>query len=214
MTSSRYYTHLAMAWFTAGGCYLAYLYRPFANAGAILTLGLAYVSLLQMVITLAIGPLQLLYQRRNPVNIMLRRDIGIWAGITGCLHVFFGLQIHAGGDILSYFLRSDGTIMWNLFGQANYLGLAATIILVLLTVISNDFSLRRMKGKAWKWLQRTNYLLAPLVFLHALWYHDVARREQVFTYAVYALIVFTLFIQVIGIYLYRAQSHRRRKRLL
>jgi methionine sulfoxide reductase heme-binding subunit len=208
MNSSRYYTHLAMAWFTAIGCYLAYLYRPRADPGSILTLGLGYVSLLQMVITLAIGPLKLLRQRHNPVNIMLRRDIGIWAGITGCLHVFFGLQMHMGGNILAYFFHPDGSIMFNLFGQANYLGLAGTIVLILLTVISNDLSLRRLKGKTWKWLQRTNYLLAPLVFLHALWYHDVARRERAFVYATYALIVFTIVIQLAGIYLYRKQHQR------
>jgi methionine sulfoxide reductase heme-binding subunit len=209
MTSSRYYTHLAMAWFTAGGCYLAYLYRPRADAVFILTIGLAYVSLLQMVMTLAVGPLKLLRQRHNPVNIMLRRDIGIWAGITGCLHVFFGLQIHMSGNILLYFFRADGSILWNLFGQANYLGLGATIVLVLLTVLSNDVTLRRLKGKTWKWLQRTNYLLVPLTFLHALWYQDVARREHVFLYAVYALMIFTVVVQAAGIYLYRAQHQRR-----
>jgi sulfoxide reductase heme-binding subunit YedZ len=209
MTSSRYYTHIAMAWFTAVGCYLTYLYRPRADAVGILTIGLGYVSLLQMVITLAIGPLNLLRKRHNPVNIMLRRDIGIWAGITGCLHVFFGLQVHMSGDILAYFFREDGRILWNLFGQANYLGLAAAIVLVLLTTLSNDLTLRRLKGKTWKWLQRTNYLLAPLVFLHTLWYQDVARREHVFLYSVYALIGFTILVQIFGIYRYRAQRQQR-----
>ncbi|MFN8372589.1 MAG: ferric reductase-like transmembrane domain-containing protein [Anaerolineae bacterium] len=209
MNGSRFYTHLAMAWLTAGGCYLAYLYRPRAEAGSILTIGLAYISLLQIVITLAIGPLKLFIQRRNPVNIMLRRDIGIWAGITGLLHVFFGLQLHQGGDILSFFFHSDGTVMWNLFGQANYLGLAATVVLVLLTVLSNDLSLRKFKGRTWKWLQRTNYLLTPLTFLHALWYQDVARRDPAFIYAVYVLIGFTVVIQAVGIYRYRAQRQRR-----
>jgi methionine sulfoxide reductase heme-binding subunit len=209
MNSPRYYTHIVMAWLTAGGCYLAYLYRPRADAGAILTLGLGYISLVQMVITLGIGPFMLFRQRRNPMNIMLRRDMGIWAGITGLLHVFFGLQLHQGGDVLSFFLDSDGAILWNLFGQANYLGLVATLILALLTALSNDLSLRKLKGKTWKWLQRANYLLVPLVFLHALWYQDVAQRQPAFRIAVWGLILFTVGVQLIGVWRYRAQRLRR-----
>jgi sulfoxide reductase heme-binding subunit YedZ len=208
MNSPRYYTHLAMAWLTAGGCYLAYLYRPNAESGAILTLGLAYVSLVQIVITLTVGPLMLFRQRRNPVNIMLRRDTGIWAGITGLLHVFFGLQLHLGGDVMAFFFHSDGTPLWNLFGQANYLGLAATLVLMLLTMLSNDLWLRKLKGKRWKWLQRANYVLAPLVFLHALWYQDVAQRHSAVRAVVWALIGLTVIVQIVGVWRYRTQGTR------
>ena len=49
------------------------------------------MSLCLLCVTLLIGPLNLLRKRLNPVNIELRRDTGIWAGITGCLHVVFAL---------------------------------------------------------------------------------------------------------------------------
>jgi sulfoxide reductase heme-binding subunit YedZ len=206
MSSSRFYTHLALAWVSAGGCVLAYLYRPHAEWSTILTIGLGYVALLLMVVTLAIGPIKLLSRRRNPVNIYLRRDTGIWAGITGSIHVILGLQLHMGGNLLLYFFREDGRPILNLFGQANYTGALATFVLVMLLVTSNDISLKALKGKRWKWLQRANYLLALFVFLHTLLYQDVSRREPLFTYITLGLIVFVLAIQAGGIYLYKTRK--------
>lgn len=58
----------------------------------LLVIVLGYLSLILVCVSLLIGPLSLLRWRRNPVNIDLRRDIGIWAGIAGCLHVLLVLR--------------------------------------------------------------------------------------------------------------------------
>ncbi|MBA2451342.1 MAG: hypothetical protein H0V51_25280 [Chloroflexi bacterium] len=64
-----------------------------------LSLGLGYASLALFLLTLATGPWTVIRGRRMPVSTMFRRDVGIWAGLTGCLHVVFGLQSHFDGRI-------------------------------------------------------------------------------------------------------------------
>lgn len=211
---SRIFTHAALVLFSAVGCYLTHLYVPRAEANYVFTIGFGYVSLFLIALTLAIGPLMLLRQRRNPVNIHLRRDAGIWGGITGCLHVIFGLQIRNGGDIAAYFFRyteNGYEVLLNAFGTANYIGLVATVILVLLLATSNDLSLRQLKGRRWKSLQRLNYALVVLAILHTLVYQMVSSREQPFVDLVAALAMALLIIQILGVRRYQSQSLRSRK---
>jgi methionine sulfoxide reductase heme-binding subunit len=52
------------------------------------------------------------------------------------------------------------------FGLANYTGLAATLLLVFLVALSNDFSLKRLSAPWWKRLQRWNNALFALVLVH------------------------------------------------
>jgi sulfoxide reductase heme-binding subunit YedZ len=208
---TRWLTHLALVGFSAAGCYAAHVYRPYAAFNYIATIGFGYVGVLLVAASLIIGPFKLLSQRRNPVNIDLRRDVGIWAGITGCLHVVFGLQLHQNGNIVMYFLEPSPhgyRLLRNLFGLSNDLGLIGTIIMVALLVISNDLSLHKLKGKRWKLLQRGNYLLAALALAHTFGYQAVSRREYVFTDAILILTIVTLAVQAAGIYLYRSRKDR------
>ncbi|MDX2138618.1 MAG: hypothetical protein SF123_11030 [Chloroflexota bacterium] len=182
---------------------------PLANQ---ITVALGYTSLIYLGITLLIGPWQLLRnkRRRNPVNINLRRDVGIWVGITGIAHVVFGFQIHLGGDIIRYFFEKDQQGNWqlalNLFGVSNIVGLWATVVLVLLLVLSNDVSLRVMKGKIWKNLQRLNYVLAVLVIAHTIGYQNVVNREGIMTLLVISTTIVVLVFQLLGLNLYRRRQ--------
>jgi sulfoxide reductase heme-binding subunit YedZ len=153
----------------------------------VLTVGLGYVGLLFIIFTLLVGPYKLLWQRRNPVNINLRRDIGIWAGLTGAAHVVVGFQVHQRGRILRYFFNKDGEFLTNLFGASNVAGLFATLLIILLLLLSNDISLKQLKGPRWKFLQRFNYVLFVLVVAHTFGYQMEINREAVATYAVIGL---------------------------
>ncbi|MDQ6692913.1 MAG: hypothetical protein M3014_00600, partial [Chloroflexota bacterium] len=82
LTGDRLWTHLVLALGTVAGCALAFIYDPSLIAAEPLSLGLGYVSLVYLVASLLIGPLYLARRRRNPVNLYLRRDVGIWAGVT------------------------------------------------------------------------------------------------------------------------------------
>lgn len=141
----------------------------------------AYVSLGLLVLTLILGPLNVLRGRANPVSTDLRRDIGIWAALTACAHVFFGLQVHLSGAMLQYFLwpPDSGHVIpfrYDLAGLANHSGLASTLILLFLLALSNDMALRRLGAKRWKSFQRWNYAGFALMAMHASIYQAMEQR--------------------------------------
>ncbi len=210
--AERWRNHIALALFTAVGCFVAHLYAPYSDWTYALTLGFGYLCVIFLALSLLIGPVKLLSQRRNPVNIDLRRDVGIWSAITGCLHVFYALQVRLNGQIWAFFLElapGGYRLRRDLFGFSNDVGLVATIFLIVLLVISNDLSLRRLKGRRWKVWQRFNYLLAALALLHTLIFQIINHRQMPFMTATLALTVIVLAGQAVGFYLYRARRHRR-----
>jgi sulfoxide reductase heme-binding subunit YedZ len=201
----RVATHIGLALVTALGCWWAVAAQPELDLVHSLTIGTAYVSLAQLAATLLIGPWQLLRrQQRNPANINLRRDIGIWAGLVGVAHVVFGFQVHMGGNILHYFFRPDSWLpQINVFGAANYLGLAATLVLLALLLLSNDLSLRTLKGRRWKAIQRFNYVLFAAVLLHTWGYQFEVQRVWIMPAVSIALTAAVLAAQAIGYRYYR-----------
>lgn len=181
MSRARILTHAAMTLLAALSCVATSKLKPEIGLAHLLTIGLGYFSLAALAVTLLIGPWRLLRgQRRTPVNINLRRDIAIWAGIAGLLHVVFGFQVHMGGNILHYFFLPDSHMpQINPFGASNALGLAATVLLALLLILSNDLSVRLLRGKRWKAIQRLNYPLFALVVLHTWGYQYTIKRPWI-----------------------------------
>src|SRR5690606_24444958 len=94
---------------------------------------------------------------------------------------------------------------------ANWVGLVATVILLALLFTSNDLMLKRLKGRRWKALQRWNYGLAGLAFLHTFLYQMVSGRERDFVTFTLLLTLALLAAQFIGIQLYRAGRNKRAK---
>jgi len=215
---ARWRTHGLLFLFTLLGCYFIHLYSPYADLNYILTLACGYVSLILIVYSLLIGPVKLLQRSRNPVNLNLRRDVGIWAGINGVIHVICVLLTRTRGDIVYLFLRPKAQgIGYDLLltpqGISNNVGLVATFILVLLLVISNDISLKYFKGKRWKLLQRFNYGLVVLAFIHTILYQRFGNRARAFVVVTLILAVATLVIQAAGIFLYNAHHTKTHSRI-
>ncbi|MCA9907808.1 MAG: ferric reductase-like transmembrane domain-containing protein [Anaerolineae bacterium] len=209
----RLRAHVALALLSlAGIAAIKVFYVPRGGLDYVITIGAGYVSLLLIGISLIIGPLWLIVRRRNPVNVYLRRDVGIWAGITGLLHVGFGLFLNARGNILSNFLRLDSDDAPRLLlegrGLSNYVGLIATLVLIVLLVTSSDLMLRRLKGKRWKTVQRLNYLLAGLALAHTLIYQQAGGREPPFGDLTLMLTLIVLIWQMTGMLLYRTWQRR------
>jgi len=210
----RLLAHLLLASGTLLGCMLAYEYDRSAIIAEPLTVGLGYVALVYLVAGLLVGPLYLARQRRNPVNIYLRRDIGIWAGITALVHVLLSFQLFAGGQVLLYFFHQVGDHFLpqlDLFGLSNDIGLLAALIIFVLLVLSNDSSLRWLKGKRWKRIQQWTYPLIVLVIFHTLGYQLYNERGVQFILALVMLTLVVAVAQGIGILVHR---HRARQRTL
>ena len=189
------------------------LFIPREKQTEIFIIALGYLSLLLICVTLLIGPLNLLRLRHNPVNLDLRRDVGIWAGIAGCLHVLLVLQgTLLNGQLLLYFMQEGccGYIpQLNVYGISNDFGLFATLILLLLLTLSNTVSLRVLKGKQWKRLQRLNYLLALFAVVHTFGFQYLNLRVPFFFLVVIILIILVLVCQGLGIALTLSRQRRR-----
>jgi methionine sulfoxide reductase heme-binding subunit len=145
-----------------------------------LSMATGYASVVLIAWAMLIGPWRVRRGRPAPASTDLRRDVGIWGAIFGLAHVVTGLQVHFGGKFWKYFLYPDGDhripVRHDLFGFANWTGLAAALVLVLLLAISNDASLRTLGTKRWKSWQRWTYWAAALTVAHALAYQIETRH--------------------------------------
>ena len=205
-------THRLLGAMTLALFLLIAILIPTDKQGGFLIVALGYFSLLLIFVTLLIGPLNLLRLRRNPVNIDLRRDIGIWAAITGSLHVLLVLRgTVLNGQILLYFLHRGCcgyTPLVTVYGISNDLGLFATLLLMLLLALSNTVSLRVLKGKWWKQLQRLNYLLTLLAVGHTFGFQYLNLRGPVLLALLILPIVIVLACQGLGIALTLSHRHQ------
>jgi methionine sulfoxide reductase heme-binding subunit len=165
------------------------------------------VALLLLAVTLLIGPANLMLRRRNPTNNYLRRDVGTWTATWSAIHVVVSFQGHGSGvwGFVDY-LVVDGRPLTNNLGMGNWTGLAATVLVVLLLVVSTDRTLRELKSSRWKDLQRLNYTLFALVVIHALFYGVLGRPTSPFTRILIATVIAVVTGQAAGIWLWRKQD--------
>ena len=167
-----------------------------------LSVATAYVALVLLAATLLVGPLRERMGRVTPVSVSLRRDIGIWAAFGGLVHTIVGLQVHMRGEIVRYFIPDAAigglTKSAIAFLAANYTGVAATTLLLLLLAISNDIALRALGTARWKRIQRLNYLLFALVVIHGALYLAVDRASWALIVLFVVIAALTLHIQLQG----------------
>lgn len=171
-----------------------------AVPGLGLSLATGYLGLALTGVTLVLGPLNVLRGRPNPVSTQVRRDVGIWAALVSGVHVVVGLQRHFGGDLVEYFFASAGRlpVRLDLFGLANWVGLAATVVLAGLLALSNDVVLRRLAPRRWKRLQRWNYTVLPATLAHAAAYQALEDRTLPWVVGGVALGAAVLAFQLLG----------------
>lgn len=181
----------------------------FSVRGLIVPTG--YVGLVLLAVSLLLGPANLVLRRRNPVNSYLRRDAGTWTAIWSIFHVIVGFQGRGGGGAFGFvdYFVADGRPLVDSFGLGNWTGLAATVILVLLLVLSTDRYLRELKASVWKDLQRLNYTLFVLVVAHALFYGALRRITSPYTLVLLATVAAVGVGQAVGIWLWRRRAARR-----
>src|SRR4051794_29914778 len=208
LNNTRLTTDLGIILFTLFGCYVASLYSS-GSFNETIAIGTGYVSLILLAVTLLIGPINLLRKRKNPVNLNFRRDVGIWSGITAIVHVVFSLQLTPGKSIIEYF-TGDSVSGFGLFEIGNVVGLVATLIMVALLITSNQISLKLLKGKRWKLLQRFNYLLILLTVVHTFALQSVNLRESFFFLGTIVLSVAVVVVQAFGIVTTLRRSNERK----
>ncbi len=182
--SSKYWIrrgrrHLVLALLALAATALVYRLTPPPDVRHRLSMGSAYAALLFLAGSLWLGPWNVLRCRPNPVSFDLRRDIGIWAGVLAIFHTAVGLTVHLRGRMWMYFFRGlhPLKIQNTQFGLANYSGLLAALLFLLLLAISNDVSLCALGRSRWKYWQRYTYLAFALTILHGIAYQLIEKRH-------------------------------------
>lgn len=160
---------------------------------------LGYLSFVLIGMTLLIGPLKAwLPSRWIAAALSIRRDLGIWAGLTGFLHVLLVLVLFQGkprllilpdnfgpkadGWLGLFFLASgEGSrwplLNWSFTGVANYMGLIAFCMLLTLWFTSSRRAEKWLGGSSWKRLHLANPTLFLLALFHGLIYIQSIKGE-------------------------------------
>lgn len=205
--------HLPVGLVTLAGAFVLYITRPYPDVITRLSFASAYPALILLTATLVIGPLKMLAGNRLAISFDIRRDVGIWAGIASSFHAVIGQCVHLRGRPWLYYIYENWQqkhflpIRHDLFGLANYTGIIAAVVLLILLATSNDAMLRKLGTPGWKQLQRWNYLCFAVTAVHTLTYQtgiETPKLSLVGTAA--ATIVITLLLQLVG-------YHRRRDTL-
>ena len=160
------------------------------------SIGTSYAALFLTAVALLLGPFNVLWRRPNPVSFDLRRDVGIWAGISALLHTAVGLNVHLRGRMWLYFVDTHDHLRRDAFGFGNYTGLIAALVFALLLALSNDLSLRTLGAGRWKWLQQWAYLAVALTAAHAILYQHVEKRTLPLRALLYALCAIVVVVQL------------------
>lgn len=219
---SLIFVALAMRWMWSD-----YLSFPPMEASSMI---LGYISFLLIGLTLLIGPLSAwLPSRFGAACLSIRRDLGIWAGITAISHVVLVLILFSGvprlmilqsnadnprsGWLGLFFQNYESFYGWpmprlSLIGIANYLGLISILYVTSLLFTSSDGAKKWLGGSTWKQLHLANPFVFILVVLHGLIYIQSVKGEPhtlsdilLFAFAVWIVRVMTF---------WRTVWHRRR----
>ena len=181
-----------------------YVTRPYRDGISKASFATAYPALGLLALTLLLGPWNVLRRRPNPVSSDLRRDVGIWAGIFGVLHAVIGQCVHLRGRPWLYYIYGPSEhhhsfpVRHDLFGMANYTGLAGTLLLIALLATSNDYSLRALGTPQWKQLQRWNYAVFGLSAVHAIGYLAIEQQKAPFVTTISVFLACALTLQALG----------------
>lgn len=213
--------HLPLA--AACGAAFAALYftRSYSDWVMRASFSSAYPALVLLAASLLLGPWNLIRRRGNPVSSDLRRDVGIWAGMMSVAHAAVGQCVHLRGRPWLYYVYSSKEhhhslpgfpLRHDMFGFANYTGLAATLLVIALLATSNDLMLRRLGTPGWKKLQRWNYAVFALVAFHTFAYQRGIEKQQLaFVLTAVACVVVTLAMQAAGVVARRRRDADRQR---
>lgn len=194
--------HIVLLVVSLSGVAALYFTRPYKDVLTRMSFATAYPAIVLLSLTLLTGPINLLRGRRNPVSSDLRRDIGIWAGLLGVLHAVVGQCVHLRGRPWLYYVYGPSEkhvgLRHDLFGFSNYTGAVATLVLLALVAMSNDFSLRALGTPRWKALQRWNYAIFVLAALHSFGYQGIEKQKVAWVGTIIICVTITIVLQGAG----------------
>ena len=91
------------------------------------------------------------------------------------------------------------------FGFANFTGLAALLLFLMLLAISNDFSLRTLKTHRWKFLQRWTYAAFALTGAHGIAYQLTEKRHVLWVLVSSVTMIAVVAGQILGFFQFQGR---------
>jgi sulfoxide reductase heme-binding subunit YedZ len=167
----------------------------------------AYAGLIILGATLVLGPLNVLLKRPDPASSDLRRDFGIWAAALGLTHTLLAVW-NPFRDVWRIFMFVPDRLL-DAPGFANAAGLVGALLLLLLALLSNDWSLRTLGRVRWKSVQRLSYPLFAVVVLHTFLYDRLVQPGPFFQTLLLVTLLVVLVLQG-NAWLERRAANRRR----
>lgn len=175
----RFRRHFVLAAVAVTISFLAYAATPPPDVRHRLSMATAYAGLIFLAASLWLGPWNVLRQRPNPDQLR---------SAPGCRH----LDRHPRNPAYSNWLdgaspRTDVDVFFQTVSSAEaaryairfceFYGLAAALLFLMLLAISNDLSLRTLKIRRWKSLQRWAYVAFVLTAAHGIAYQSIEKRR-------------------------------------
>ena len=164
----------------------------------------AYICVLLMATALLIGPSRVLRSGApNPVNIYMRRDIGIWAALSGLAHLILGTVQSMNAAYISQYVEINNAVpsesaRLELFLWGSVTAFVVGILLLLLLSLSSDAALRVLGTRWWKRLQRFAYLAFVLTVFHGLMFQVLEGRSISLIVLLAMIFIAVLLVQVAG----------------
>jgi len=159
-----------------------------------------WLCVLLFAATLMVGPWTLHGNVKPATNILLRRDLGIWAAVTGLIHFALGTAFSMNPEYISRFVVDE-------LGQSRFFwgsiwGTVAGLLVLILLVISNNRLLAKLGAVWWKRLQRLAYPAFLITVIHGVYFQLLEQRSY-YLYASLALLVLVASAQLFGMWRYR-----------
>lgn len=195
--------HLALAGINGAALAAAMVSGPAEQWPDQVSIVTAYLCLGLLCAGLAIGPARAFRTGRPSVNLYLRRDIGIWAALTGLAHLVIATALSMTPGYMETFVDNAGVppsqvIRMELFTWSTIAGLVVGVLLLVLLGLSNDKSLRWVGPRWWKRLHRLSYLAFALTAAHGIAFQALESRTGALIAVVILASLVVLVLQITG----------------
>jgi sulfoxide reductase heme-binding subunit YedZ len=179
------------------------LFDPGAALLDKISLASAYLCLAFMTAALSIGPWRAVRAIAITKNIYLRRDIGVWASLTGLVHLFVATELSMSQQYMKRFVNISTAALSDamradLFSWGSIIGFLVGVFVLILLVLSNDRILRIIGPKWWKRLQRLAYPAFALTVLHGFAFQALEARPAIAVGIVLMAFIGVLALQISG----------------
>jgi len=171
----------------------------------------AYLFVLMIGFVLLVGPVRAVRTGRATVNHTLRRDVAIWCGIIGLVHLVAGTAESMTPGYMDVFVSHaasapSATVRETFFLWSTIAGFIVGILVVILLALSNNRSLAWLGQIRWKRLHRLSYLVFGLTMAHGVGFQVLESRRWAGYAALVAMAGIVCVAQILGIRAVRRRS--------